>query len=283
MFQGKAPHILVAVTLITLLCTLYKLQGGKYCYTSASGAPKPRKVEVTQGNVFLRSIAIDLPGKKIEYFKYLPNLTLNKKNKAKIGHGECIPPAKMENPKKMKMILMTDFIPYFEKVHRDKSEISGSRPPTDDEIDARLYEVVETLQLNLNHEHIQAIYVFVDSLTAVDYLSSLNLINSENLVIQHLPKQHTIKTYVEFAAGCFMDRIVVIGQQDILFGKGWDQVSYKVLSESRLMYALTRQPAYIAPIVSIPTLVPLIVKHLRIWVVMMYLHITLKTYLRKIF
>lgn len=190
-------------------------------------------------------ITIELPNNKVEYFNYLSNLTSNKRNKAQIAYGQCVDVEGMKLQKnKDRMILMTDFIPYFEKVHRDKSVISKKRPPTDDEIDARLYELVKTLQGNLNHEKIKSVFVFVDSVKAVKYLSNLNLSKSENLVIHHLAKQHTIKSFFEYAEKCFMDQIVIFGQQDILFGKGWDAVNHKLMSEKRIMYVLTRQPAF---------------------------------------
>lgn len=127
----------------------------------------------------------------------------------RVAHGECLPPGKIGESNKTQMILLTDFILRVKNFHRAKSVMLSKRPPA--EIDAGLYVLMETLQGNLNHENVQSIYVFVDSLAAADYLSSFNLINSENLVIQHLPKQHTIKTYVEFAAGRFIDRIMMIG------------------------------------------------------------------------
>ncbi|XP_057297335.1 uncharacterized protein LOC130626949 [Hydractinia symbiolongicarpus] len=205
------------------------------------------KCNTSETNVDWRihTITIELPNNKVEYFHYLPNLRKDKRNMARIAYGECVSFEGMKVHKNNnQMILMTDFIPYFEKFHRDKSVISKKRPPTDEEIDARLYELVETLQGNLNHENIKSVFVFVDSNQAVEYLNSLNLMKSKNLVIHHLSKQHTIKSLFEYAEKCFMDEIVIFGQQDILFGKGWDLVNYKVMSEKRIMYALTRQPAY---------------------------------------
>lgn len=211
---------------------------------------KPAQFEVeSPKNVIkvelMRTIEILRPDKKIEYFKYLSNLPSSQKNHARIGHGQCLPLLKSnKTSNETQFILLTDFIPYFEEAHRNNSLISQQRPPTDEEIEARLYELVETLNGNLKHANIKAVYVFVNTVTAVEYLHSLSLSNSKNLVIQHEFVQHTFKTLVQYASECLQDQLVIIGQQDILFGKGWDKVSHKVMSERRLMYALTRQPAY---------------------------------------
>lgn len=242
-FYTKQIVVLFILIIVLLICTL----GYHTIYRIDVRKPpilleKCKNVNKIQ---LIKTIEILRSDKKTEYFKYLSDLKSTKRNKARIAHGQCVPPVKDKgNSNETQFILLTNFIPYFEKAHRDNNLILQTRPATDEEIDARLYELVTTLEGNLKHAHIKTVYVFVNTVAAVKYLHWLNLSHSKNLVIQHEVMQYTFKTFVQYFSDCLQDELVIIGQQDILLGKGWDKVSYKIMSENRLMYALTRHPAF---------------------------------------
>lgn len=181
-----------------------------------------------------------------EFFHFVVNKKYkDRTNNARFSSNrECFEHVGSTNPSRTQIVLITNFILYFDKIHREKNLMYHKLPPTDKEIEARMFELVETLQHNLNHPNIKSIHVFVETMSAVNYLRSLVLANSHKMVIQYSAKQYTFKTLIVYSTQCFMDELVMIGQQDILFGQGWDLVSYKIMSENRLMYALSRKPAY---------------------------------------
>lgn len=136
-----------------VICLLIAFTIVVYRWNNKVIPEKAMEVEEPQRELFkIRTILLDLPDGEKEYYKYLPNLRTGRKNDALIAHGECVAlkKKKKEKSNQTRMILLTDFIPYVEKVHRDKSLIANKRSPTDEEIDARLFELVETLQGNVS-------------------------------------------------------------------------------------------------------------------------------------
>ena len=76
------------------------------------------------------------------------------------------------------------------------------------------------------------------------FLHELNFNNSENLVIQWIKTTITVIDTMRYISKCFQGHIVAMIHQDNRIGKGFEKVNPNVLINNKLMYALTRQPAY---------------------------------------
>eukprot|EP00795_Rhopilema_esculentum_P009283 gene9283-16977_t len=108
---------------------------------------------------------------------------------------------------------------------------------------ARLIEVIDVLQSNLNHT-IDEIHVLVRDQETAEYLHSLPLKRSEKLVLRVVVNEDVgLKCQLLYAARCLPGQLVAITNQDNKIGKGWDLPWRQVIGNSRTMYALTRHSA----------------------------------------
>ena len=179
---------------------------------------------------------------KSEYFYYKKIRRIGElTNKARIGEGNCFPERKSNNSK-LEMIFVTNYIPV--DILRHKHSIYGSRPATHNEEEARISEITSTFQANLNHPHLKTLYIFVEFYESMVFLHKLNFNNSENLVIQWINKTITVIETMRYISKCFQGHIVAMIHQDNRIGKGFEKVNPNVLINNKLMYALTRHPAY---------------------------------------
>ena len=177
-----------------------------------------------------------------EYFYYMKIPRMGElTNKARIGEGNCFPERKSNNSK-LEMIFVTNYIPV--DILRHKHSIYGSRPATHEEEVARIAEITSTFQANLNHPHLKTLYIFVEFYESMVFLHKLNFNNSENLVIQWINKTITLIDTMRYISKCFQGHIVAMIHQDNRIGKGFEKVNPNVLINNKLMYALTRHPAY---------------------------------------
>jgi len=138
--------------------------------------------------------------------------------------------------------VVTNFVPFNSEDLRKNLRIND-KPPTDQQLEARMAEVLECLQRNLNHSLIAFVHVLAFHEEAITYLQSLELRNSHKLVIHKNDRWPTMLDQIMYASNYLQGKIVVISHQDNFLGKGWDKVNGTVLKRERLMYALTRHPS----------------------------------------
>ena len=191
----------------------------------------------------MKAIKLQLPDGGYEYYKYLIVPRLDPKtNKARTGHATCIPEKNSTNSTELGIIVITDYFPV--NLLRQTHHIYGKRQATDDEEEARRAEIVSSIQGNLNHPYVKAMHIFVEFYQSMVYLNGLNLKNSEKLVIQWTNKTITVEKTLKYIHKCLQGHIVALMNQDIRLGEGFDKVHPSTLIDNKLMYALTRYPAY---------------------------------------
>ena len=135
--------------------------------------------------------------------------------------------------------IVTTFVPYDNKDVRKNLFIDG-KPPTDQEIEARMAEFTDCLQRNLNHYKISFVHVLVLRNETISYLQSLNLQNSQKLVIHKNDVSPTMLQKLMYASSYLKKKTVILSHQDNYIGEGFEKVNHDVLKGERLMYALTR-------------------------------------------
>ena len=142
-----------------------------------------------------------------------------------------------------KVHLITGFVdltlPSYRKTLGDLNWISNK--PDNETLQARHMEIIDVLQVNLLHDMIEAVHVLVFSLNTAVYLKSLNLQNSERLIIRVMDKDVGLKEQVEYGLECLEGKVVAITNQDNTIGRGWENKEYvRILKEKNVMYGLTR-------------------------------------------
>ncbi|XP_057294358.1 uncharacterized protein LOC130622917 [Hydractinia symbiolongicarpus] len=194
---------------------------------------------------FNHSIEIEVSEKQTEIFWYtlIPRMKYGQKNNAQLSLKGCFQSNRSHIVNISNALFLTNFVPIYEESYKTERLIYNNRTPTVKEFKARLSELLHTLQSNLNHPHVEQIFVFLEKESTLRYLHSLKLQNSQKLVLHLENKTVSLQTYFEYASKCLLGKLIMIGHQDILFGKGWDQIPYKYMKEKRIMYAITRQPA----------------------------------------
>ena len=138
--------------------------------------------------------------------------------------------------------IVTNFVPFNFKDLRKNLRIDG-KPPTDQQLKARMAEIVECLQRNLNHSKIARVHVLVFGEEAITYLQSLKLKRSHKLIIHKNDKWPTMFDQIMYASKYLQGKTVIMCHQDNYIGEGWEKVDHNVLKRERLMYALTRHPS----------------------------------------
>ena len=138
--------------------------------------------------------------------------------------------------------IVTNFVPFTNKDLRKGLQIDG-KPPTDQQLEDRMAEILGCLQRNLNNSMIAYVHILVFSEETITYLQSLELKNNHKLIIHKNYKWPTISDQLLYASTYLQGKIVVMCHQDNFIGKGWDKVNHTLLMRERLMYALTRHPA----------------------------------------
>jgi len=174
-----------------------------------------------------------------ENYTYQKLIILNTRtNNAVLGHSQCMDEKELN---KNEIIVVTNYIPV--DLLRSKHLIYNDRPPSMIEIEARIVEIISCLQSNLNNPIVKRLYVFVEHEASVGFLRSLNLSNSEKLVIHFTRKASKVIDTLVYISECLMDRIVLMIHQDNKIGEGFEKIDFNVLRKKKLLYALTRQPS----------------------------------------
>ena len=138
--------------------------------------------------------------------------------------------------------IVTNFIQFSSKELRKNLRIDRM-PPTDQQLEARMAEIFECLQRNLNNSKIAKVHVLVYSAEAITYLQSLGLENSHKLVIHKNDKWPTMLDQIMYASKYLQGKTVILCHQDNYIGEGWEKANHTALRRERLMYALTRHPS----------------------------------------
>ena len=141
-----------------------------------------------------------------------------------------------------KFHIVTNFVPFNSKELRKKLLLDG-KPPTDQQLGARMVEILECLQRNLNNSKIANVHVLVFSEETITYLQSLELDNARKLIIYKNNNWPTMLDQLLYASKYLQGKTVIMCHQDNYIGEGWEKVSHTVLKRQRLMYALTRHPS----------------------------------------
>ena len=165
----------------------------------------------------------------------------NQYNQAQFVHGlnHCMKYRSVAG----KIIFVTNLIDITKKASNQR--LIFGRAPTRDELQVRLLEVINGLQKNLNHEQIKNVFILVEDHNTLELLRKINFENSSKLIIQNVQGTIGMTTQIELTTRCFKDEIVAIGNQDNVFGNGWDVLNWRYLKENRVMYALTRHSSVI--------------------------------------
>ena len=139
--------------------------------------------------------------------------------------------------------IVTTFVPFDNTEVRKNLLLNEDEAPTDHQIEARMAEVIDCLQRNLNHERIAFVHTLVFREETINYLQSLNLENSQKLIIHKNEESPTMLHEFMYASKYLQGKMVIISHQDNYIGEGWQKVDHVVLKKGHLMYALTRHPS----------------------------------------
>ena len=116
----------------------------------------------------------------------------------------------------------------------------GSTPPTSVQLKLRQKEIEETLQENLINERVAAVHVLYEHPETHIYLLQLKLTKSYKLVLHLTNGDPTLAMNLDYIQTYLKNKTVILMNQDIYLGEGWDQVSTLTLRSNKIMYALTR-------------------------------------------
>jgi len=87
----------------------------------------------------------------------------NGTNKAKVSHGECMKEVIKSTSNTIKLTIITNFI------YKSMDESNFSHVKQEN---ARIWEILSTLQHNLNHWSVKTVYLFVELETSVQFLKT---------------------------------------------------------------------------------------------------------------
>eukprot|EP00794_Sanderia_malayensis_P015030 gene15030-16580_t len=144
---------------------------------------------------------------------------------------------------KDKFHVVTTFVPFDHSEVKGGLLIYGDREPTDTELQARMAEITECLQNNLNHKLVAFVHMLVYRQETIDYLRHLDLTNSDKLILHKADESPTMKQEIAYATKYLTGKLVLITHQDNYIKDekgGWDKVDRDMMKRKRLMYALTR-------------------------------------------
>ena len=197
--------------------------------------------QATTADPKFSNISLKIDG-KIHNLVYKVFEPLHGGNDALIIDQRCHHPATEQNASKV--VLITGFVDFarnsiYRKTLQKLGDLSDN--PENRIIEAREMEIINVLQVNLLHPMLESIHVLVWDRRTAEYLKSLNLKNSEKLILRVVDSDVGLKEQLLYASECLAGRVVAITNHDNTIGKGWDNKDYiKILKEKDIMYALTR-------------------------------------------
>ena len=116
----------------------------------------------------------------------------------------------------------------------------GTTPPTLLQQKSRQKEIEETLQENLVNERVAAIHVLYEHPETHIYFLQLRLANSYKLVLHLTNGDPTLAMNLDYVQTYLKNKTVILMNQDIYLGEGWDKVNFSKLRSNKILYALTR-------------------------------------------
>ena len=144
-------------------------------------------------------------------------------------------------------IVVTNFRYLNPKDPKNQKLLSGGLKLTEATIHGRNMEVINALASNLNHRYIEEVHILVEHSETAEYLRHLPLHNSHKAVVQIMQVSIEMKTQLQYAGRCLLDRIIAVSHQDNRYGGGWEKFQPDFLRKGRLMYALTRHTSSLTP------------------------------------
>ena len=180
---------------------------------------------------------------KQETFTYKVYKPRNWKNEAReTNTKECIPSRAKSSMTGYGVILVTNFINLNLNKYQKDLEIYGENKINKAMIEARLMEILNVLQSNLNSYLVQEIYVFVNEKETAMYLQHLPLQNSDKLVIVVANEDIPLQVQFLFISSCLTGKLVAMTNQDNNLDNYWESRGSwpQILRRKRIMYALTR-------------------------------------------
>eukprot|EP00794_Sanderia_malayensis_P010244 gene10244-11296_t len=171
-----------------------------------------------------------------EKFRYRKYQRTN--NGAILRNGKCVlnetgEKRNVVGDEREKLVLITNVVDFRYDNYRNNMHWLLERTQTSFHVDveqaleARMTEIIHTLQSNLENNIIESIHVLVQEAESVKFLRSLGLSKSEKMVIQMVEKV-TMFMQFSYACRCLKDRIVVICHQDNILGAGWNKLQPKL-------------------------------------------------------
>ncbi|XP_057310884.1 uncharacterized protein LOC130648800 [Hydractinia symbiolongicarpus] len=154
-------------------------------------------------------------------------------NQAMVLHKKCS--RKYKNMKeRKKLILITAF------TNPQSINLYSARKQTVEKMKARLMEILNTVQKNLNNQMFESVHIFTPTNDDADYLRKIDFSNSHKLILVAVKKTVTVKLILSYVTKCLKNKYVVMTKPDNLFGKGWENLDFNHLKTEKLLYAVTR-------------------------------------------
>ena len=104
----------------------------------------------------------------------------------------------------------------------------------------RQKELDDTLQANLNHPQVGSIHIMYTNPLLPIHIDGLALVNRHKLILQHFNSTPFISHFLQYIEKNLQDQNVIVSNQDIELGEGWDKIDLDKFRDQKLMYALTR-------------------------------------------
>ena len=174
-------------------------------------------------------------------------------NEAVVAYGSCVAdqPYHSSFSEKEKIIWVTNFIDFRLEKYRanmgwnlDDVQFSDKPSNVSHAVEARMFEIIGALKMNLQHQMIEKIHILIHDWETVLHLRKLDLPNTDRLVLQFVNESVTMNSQFLYAMRCLKDRIVAISNQDNMMGEGWDRLKPDSLRKHKTLYALTRSPSF---------------------------------------
>lgn len=148
-----------------------------------------------------------------------------------------------------KIHLVTNFFPMiiakrYSKVQR-KGPVWGFIEEAEDMDEREVYqkrdrELLDVLQMNLNNNLIAAIHIIFNNDKIVDHIMNQRLRFACKIVFHKVRRNPTYEDSMIYIGKYLRHRLVVMANQDIYLGKGWNRLDFERVRKEKIMYALTR-------------------------------------------
>lgn len=104
----------------------------------------------------------------------------------------------------------------------------------------RQNELIYTLKANLNNPMIASVNILYTHKPLIPHLQKLNLSNGDKLKTHYYNDTPNIQDMLIFIETSLQNKFVMLSNQDIEIGDGWNQLDLKKFRDHRMFYAMTR-------------------------------------------